>query len=73
MFFQEEILNAKAELIRIKDWHFLRTNSQKEKQILLQQAKIDELILNSEKQKTIEVSFELELIEIIKKKLKQFD
>jgi hypothetical protein len=73
VYFQEEIINAKAELIRIKDWHFLRTNSQKEKQILLQQAKIDELILNSEKQKTIEVSFELELIEIIKKKLKQFD
>jgi hypothetical protein len=73
VYFQEEIIDAKAELIRIKDWHFLRTNSQKEKQILFQQTKIDELIEKSEKQKAIEISFELELIEIIKKKLKQFD
>ena len=37
------------------------------------QNKIDELILNSKKQKAIEISFELELIEIIKKKFKLFD
>lgn len=68
-FFKSEISSAKSEMDRIKEWQFLRSDSDRERQINDQQQKINTLERRSGTEKTSQLTNIQKLINDIKLKI----
>ena len=69
-FLKAELLNYQAEMSKIKEWKFMRSKSDKEKQINSQQLKINNLLKKSEDEKRSQISIQNSNIENVKSKIK---
>jgi len=70
VFFQTEINTAKAELNTIKEWQFLRSQTERYAQMHTQERKIDQIIAKSEQEKASQIKAQQQIINVIKNKLK---
>ncbi|TDG37549.1 hypothetical protein EZJ43_00175 [Pedobacter changchengzhani] len=68
-FFKSEISNAKTEMDRIKEWQFLRSDSDREKQINAQQQKITTIERRSGTEKISQLNNKQKIVNDIKLKI----
>ena len=70
-YFKSELSTAQNEMIKIKEWQFLRSQSDKEKQINDQQQKINNLVKRAETEKNSQVNKQQSVINDIKSKIQK--
>ena len=70
-YFKSEISSAQNEMIKIKEWQFLRSQSDREKQINDQQQKINNLVKRAETEKNSLVNKQQTVINDIKSKIQK--
>jgi len=70
-YFKSELSTAQNEMIKIKEWQFLRSQSDKEKQINDQQQKINNLVKRTETEKNSQVNKQQSVINDIKSKIQK--
>jgi len=68
-YYKNDVLKAQNEMIKIKEWQFLRSQSDRDRQINEQQSKIDIVIKNANDEKNIQLKRQEDLIKYIKNKL----
>jgi len=70
-YFKSEISNAQSDMSKIKEWQFLRSQSDKEKQINDQQQKINNLVKRADTEKNSQVNKQQTVINDIKSKIQK--
>jgi len=71
IFFQSEINEANSEMAKIKEWQFLRSQSDRESQIRNQENKIRQLKTRSEQEKASQIKLQQKRISDLQVKLQQ--
>ncbi len=70
-FFKNELDAANLEMNRIKQWQFLRSQSDRERQINEQQARINQILKKGEQEKSLKVKAQQDKVSNLKSKLKE--
>ena len=70
-FFKNELDAANLEMNRIKQWQFLRSQSDRERQINAQQARINQILKKGEQEKSLKVKAQQDKVSNLKSKLKE--
>jgi hypothetical protein len=72
IFLKKELDAANIEMNSIKQWEFLRSQSERERQINEQQAKINQILKKAEQEKSTKLKTQQDKITSLKQKLKDF-
>jgi hypothetical protein len=72
-YYQSEIKKAENDMIQVKEWHFLRTKSDREQQIKNQQKIIDAVIRKSVEEKNSQLNKQQLIIADIKAKMEKLN
>lgn len=68
-YFKSELSSAQNEMNKIKEWHFLRSNDERERQIKAQQTKINHLIEDAKAEKKEQIEIQKTLIKGLTSKI----
>jgi hypothetical protein len=69
-WYSSEISYAKKEMIKVKEWHFLRSQSERDRQIREQQMRINNLVSKAENEKKSKLQLQNKIISELKEKIK---